>query len=759
MVIRNEKIEADRVSYLVKLKSNKTSILNFYSNYADSFVLNIYKNKYDKNSQETAEQFIDKYAKFSYGDILEFSGKIVIPEKLGNPYEFDYKKYLNSNNIYGTITTYSVKKIDKIVGNVLLNFSYGIREDIGRKLYDKLPNIEAELFKSMVYGDDRALDEEIKRDFEISGISHLIAVSGSNVASVIAIVYYICNKLNLKNEYTAIITCIILVVFCVIASLELSILRASIMSICIIVFKLFGKKVSKYFGLFVSFLILFIYNPYCIFNVGFEFSYLATLSIIFSYSLIYSFFDVKLRKFFKISSLYLEKNEIKKFILKTLYNIFKLINTFFSITVSAQILTLPLQIYYFNSFALSSIISNIVIVALSSIQRVLGFLAFFTINIPYISDILVNANFVILRLIILATRHIVNLNLPIVNISTPDHFSLIAYYLIILLTQLEFKINRKINRYYRVISIILFRYKRKIIVGKNYIKKIILVLDIFLTIYIITSYVYRTYFESYIYYFNVGQGNMTFIRYNRNNIVIDMGSETEGLASNILANFLKAKAINTIDLVMLTHMHTDHINGLFDVVESVNIERVGYTFTKGNETSILNELKKTDKITKEKNISTIQLEEFDKIEMGNSIEIYILSPPNNLTVKASDKENANSLVILISIKNKKYIFTGDATKESEISFLSRIYEENNNEMLSEIKEKLQNVEVLQVGHHGSKTSTSDELLKKIKFEEGVISAQKKKYGHPDIVTLDILTRYNIKIRITENEGAIKYKLQ
>jgi competence protein ComEC len=315
---------------------------------------------------------------------------------------------------------------------------------------------------------------------------------------------------------------------------------------------------------------------------------------------------------------------------------------------------------------------------------------------------------------------------------------------------LNYKVNRKINSYMLHVRLKLFRKSIKISLSKKNIKEILILLNIFASIYITGSYLYRTYFENYIYYFNVKQGNMAFIRYNRKNIVIDMGSETKDLAGNVLNTFLKAKAIDTIDYIILSHMHTDHINGLAAIAEKINIKNICYGCPKDENTTILNEIKNIDSVAKLHSISTIQLEESDEIQLDKNLKLDILSPPRYSKIKSSDMQNSNSLDVLLLVKDNNYLFMGDATKETEQSLMNKI---NN------LNVEFKNIEVLQVGHHGSKTSTCQKFLKKVNFKEAVISSEKKKYGHPDKVTLDLLKKYNVEIRTVENEGAIRYNLK
>lgn len=265
--------------------------------------------------------------------------------------------------------------------------------------------------------------------------------------------------------------------------------------------------------------------------------------------------------------------------------------------------------------------------------------------------------------------------------------------------------------------------------------------------YIISIILKVSFFEEYVYFFNVGQGNMALIHKQNTNIVVDLGSTSSGVASNILISFLKAKNISKLDIIIITHMHEDHMNGVEEVIENVEVSKIIFS---SFEDESKNETFKFESMVKEKNISTINVSYNDSI-LFRDFKIDVLSPPKEKIIKSSDVLNSNSLVLLISKRNYNYLFLGDATKETEeFMFKERIFDDN-------IYDRLRSLKAVQIGHHGSNTSTSDLLLKNINNCSAIISSKNQNFGHPSIETIDILKRYNFKILITEKKGAIKIK--
>ena len=697
MVIELKKIEQDRVTYLVRYDQN-------------NFLLNIYKN--------IGKEFdLKKYSSFNYADKLKINGKITIPKLLHNPNEFNYKRYLNSNKIVGTINTYRAEKKGEKYGNIFLKCIYSYRDLVKEKITSSLSIESSGLLISMIYGDTTYLEEDIKEDLQINGMSHVIAVSGANISYILLVISAIFNEDSKKDSKLKLVFSILIIaLFCAMASFSASVLRAGIMNIVILVFRYYNIKIRKYFAFLFSAFILILYNPYIIFNIGFILSYLAVLSISTFYNEIYSFFDVKLKRILKFN--YIEKNKIKILSYKSLM----CINKVLSMYLAVQIFVLPVQIYYFNYFSCTSFLANIIIYPVVSIVFFLGFLILFLLFIPFVSTILFNAQSIMLNLLIKLSTFCTNFAIKI-NIPKPALIIVIFYFMFLLA----------------------YRYRKKAILyfKRKNVKKARLLLSVFLLMYIVfvaLYYINIIYFENYVYYFNVEQGNMAFIRYNRKNILIDCGSTTKNLAKNVLLAFLKQKGISKIDICFLTHFHDDHVNLLLSDNLDIKIEKIVYQVPKMENENF----EKIKEFVKKNDIAFVSSNIDDSYELKDLL-VKILEPNINEKIIDEDIENANSQVILIKVNGIYLLFMGDATCKTESYLLKR----NIN---------LEKIKILQVGHHGSITSTSQEFLDKLNIENAIISSKKKVYGHPSKEVVDRLKNKGINIYITENDGAIKFNI-
>ena len=675
-----------------------------------------------KNDRFILKIYSDDNIKLEYKDIVKVYSSINIPQSMKNPYEFNYKRYLNSNSIIGTISTDDVKIIDKERFCKLKDIIYFYRNYVSDKTAKILGNRLSSLYSSIIYGDNLQLDEDIYDTFKMNGIAHLLVISGTHIIILLHIIDYFISNSNLKKRI--LIKYLILIFFFILSYETYPVLRVIIYSFICDILNIFKIKLSKIIKMIFTVFIIYLKNPYCIFNIGFILSIMSVISIMKFYNIIYSYFDTRIMKYFNIRKY--NKISLKKII----YFFVDLINKNISITLSAQILILPIILYSFGKINITMFLSGILVTGIMTFELLVGFLTLFFIFIPYISKIFINANYVLLFCIIKINEIVLVINIPQIELPAPSIFCMILYYYFIIYTS---------DIYYL-----------KYINTSSFLKKVMTIFEIisiFSCIYIPFEFFYTSNFESYVIFFNVGQGNMALIHDKRKNVIIDIGSTTKNLSSNVISTFLKKKNIKKVDAILLTHMHSDHINGLYNVAKEFDIKRVIYSIPFD---SNLEEYKKFNEFLKNCNIAPFEVTMNDTINLGN-IDINIVFPINNKYIKNNDIENSNSIVCITTLKNKNYLFMGDATKNTEEYIIK-----NKDKLSNKIRLRLENINVIQIGHHGSKTSTTKMWIEYIKAKDAIISSRKKVYNHPSIETINKLLEYNINIKITEKCGSIKY---
>jgi competence protein ComEC len=232
----------------------------------------------------------------------------------------------------------------------------------------------------------------------------------------------------------------------------------------------------------------------------------------------------------------------------------------------------------------------------------------------------------------------------------------------------------------------------------------------------------------HVYFLNVGQGDAILIRQGSTDILIDGGPSPQAILTE-LGQIMPFWDRN-IELVVMTHPHTDHISGLVEVLKRYKVEQVLYPMlATSDETEYDRPLfDEWLKLIEEKDIKTTLARRYQQASVGEII-IDILNPPAiPLSGTESDVDN-NSVVLQMNIGEVGFLFTGDIMREAEHEL---------------VYERLAScVTILKVAHHGSKTSTTDEFLNVVMPQIAVISVGENDYGHPSMEVLGRLAGTNI----------------
>jgi competence protein ComEC len=248
--------------------------------------------------------------------------------------------------------------------------------------------------------------------------------------------------------------------------------------------------------------------------------------------------------------------------------------------------------------------------------------------------------------------------------------------------------------------------------------------------------------EMLLNFVDVRQGDCCLIRYAGKNILIDSGGSDDNydVGKNILLPYLLTKKITKIDYAFVSHMDSDHCKGLFYVAEHLRIENIII----GLQAEEYPNLKMIKEIANRRKIK-IQMLQAGNIININIIKITVIWPIRELMITENEINN-NSLVFRIDFKNNSFLFTGDIEKVAEEKILET-YKYNL---------KVLDVDVLKVGHHGSKTSSIDNFIFATTPIIALIGvAKNNKYGHPASTTIEKLNKLKCKIYRTDKMGEIK----
>ncbi|MEO9003326.1 MAG: ComEC/Rec2 family competence protein [Ginsengibacter sp.] len=290
----------------------------------------------------------DSSVKLKYGDKVIFKKPLQDIKNSGNPGAFNYKQYCAFQQIFQQVYLKDnawilLKEKDKSSLNELV---FKTRNYILNTLEKYIPRQnESSLAKALLIGYRNDLDRDLLQAYSNAGVVHLIAISGMHLAIIYFFLLWVFARIPfIKNSH---VTRLILVLVCLwffafLTGAPASVLRSAVMFTFIAIGNTFNSRNSIYNSLSVSAMVLLCYDPYMLWDVGFQLSYLAVLGIVITQKYIYAWFYFK--------------NQPGNYIWKLA-----------SVSLAAQVLTLPVCIYYFHQFPLLFLLSNVIAIPLSTI--------------------------------------------------------------------------------------------------------------------------------------------------------------------------------------------------------------------------------------------------------------------------------------------------------------------------------------------------------------------------------------------------------
>lgn len=633
--------------------------------------------------------YIDKkgnVSKLEYGNKISVTGTYKKPTEKRNYKGYDYMKYLKTKKICGSlmvdgrvklIKTKNINLIFAIINKLSLIFKQNLKK--------LLPKQEAELEQGILLGDTSDIESEIKDDFRECNLSHMLAVSGAHLSYLVLGINTVLSKKAFGIRRRKILSIIFILIFMVIVNMSPSVVRAGISTIIAIFATLIYRKQDTYTTISIALLLTLLNNPFAIFDVGLQLSYLATLSIIIFYS-----------KFTQKQF----NNKVKKYLYESAM-----------LTLSANILILPITIYEFNTIPINSIISNLLAGPLLGICIILGM---FTV-------ILSTVCFPVSKLIAFPLQIILKILIKIIELISKIPFG-----------------NYTVKTPWFIVVFLTYAIIAALIHNKKGITKILTMVTLIIFVVMQVCTFINIDGKLKIYFIDVGQGDSMLVKTVRGkNILIDGGGSKDpdyDIGEKILVPYLLDRRIKTLDYVIISHFDEDHATGVAQILGKIDVSSIILT-RQLEENDIYRHILS---IAKEKKIKLIYVKEGDVLKIGG-IKISIIHPENKLMI--NNPMNNNSIVCKVEYNSFSMLLTGDIEMEAEELILRK-----------NINLK---ADVLKVAHHGSKTSTTGEFLKAINPKVALIGVGKNNnFGHPSNEVIQRLKENGTRIYRTDESGEI-----
>jgi len=611
-----------------------------------------------------------------------------------------------------------------------------------------LPPAQAALFSGMMFGDKEALDEDTYELFRRHGVAHILSVSGLHIGMVYAFVSAALGSRKTKRFYITVV--ILLLCYAALSNFSPSVMRAFSMIAVHIGAKLLNRRYDMLTGVLLSALIMLVINPLALFGVGFILSYTAVCSLAFALPFTDRFTGFRN----KHSGLAVKDRELEIYGMGLPERFGGKIIKLFIPAVIIQFFMLPLTMYFFNCLPVFAVLINIPVIAFASLI------------VPFGLVILLIASS---GALFPSIAHITD---AAAGIGTSS-----SGFLIDTMLFLTNAADRVSFSSYTVPSpplplIFLFFFTSFYLLSDTFAMK----KSIWLPALIITSCLFVSatpaakYNDAAYTFVDVGQGDCLHIKTpdGRNYLMDGGGKYDYDIGKNVLARYLLKNGVNKLDGVFVSHLHMDHFKGISELADIINLSTVyvyeGYSICPEAVTLAFSDdnVYKTAAFTADR---LRFLKAGDSVMLGKYVRAEVLYPENDVSSTAvsgltdfenremqhseaedlitqyidEKDENKSSLMIRFVNKGVSVLMTGDISKEGEEAAVE----------LSDLSS-----DILKVGHHGSKTSTSEDFIKSVSPKIAVIQLGKNVYGHPAPETLETLSAANLKIYRNDEDGAV-----
>ena len=667
----------------------------------------------------------EKIPNVKIGNIIKVRGKLRQFEEAANKGNFDSKKYYLSLGFYGKIEAGTIEVINSEYSGIRQGL-YELRMEIIERL-EKLCSDNKGIFSiinnkngiigAIILGDKTDLDSDIKELYSVSGIAHILAISGLHISFIGMAIYRLLRR-RFRFLFSAAVSIPVVLSFGIMSGFGISTIRAIIMFILKIIGEVLGRKYDAITAISLAGLVLLVQNPFVVCNSGFQMSFGAIIAIVLILPIVEE-------------------------ILNTDNKIIKVLSANFTISLVMN----PILAWNYYELPTFSFLLNIVVVPLMSVVIVSSIVGIFCSCIMFgFGKVVIFPGCGILELYTFLCNIINKSSVASIVVGQPKVTIIIVYYAILLVVLFGLKnIRTKYTRAEKERNIIKKETglvlekkakKERRIKGQNVKLRLACIVG-FLLLNCLIYYIPNPGF--YITFINVGQGDGILIHGdNGTKVMVDGGSTSEKqVAKNCIVPYLKAEGIGTIDYSIITHTDKDHISGILEILENNNSNRIRIKNLVMPDINMkddtYNELIEKAKLKK---INVLYIKKGDTLSLGKT-KIKCIYPETTTT--ASDK---NDYCTVLSVKNKtsKILLTGDISKEIEEKIKDDIEE---------------NYTVLKVAHHGSNYSSSEKFLKKVNPKYSIISVGKNNsYGHPGNETMERLRKQGGVIYRTDEKGGI-----
>jgi competence protein ComEC len=675
-------------------------------------------------------------ADYRLGDRLRVTARIRRPRNYGDPGEFDYESYMAREGIAATALVTKPEQIERIGYRPVFFWSRveSLRRRIGAFIDAGLPYPQRAEMRALIIGDRGAIDRTLREEFALTGMAHMLVISGLHLGFVASVAFLLIRLLCLpfprlmilgySNKLAAIGSGAAVTAYAAIAGSHVSTLRALVMVLCYAVAVVADRGREVIASLALAAVLICIALPGSSTDIGFQLSFAAVLGILLGMR--------RYGQWWEFTHVFVRGRPGE-----SLYAAAEAIGAYLAVSFFALMATAPLTAFYFNQFSLSGLIANPVVVPVMALGGMV--LGLFAAALSFVWIAPANALLQVAGWALGAgtrlTAFFVALPGAWIRIFTPNLFELALVYGLLGLwlcappSELQLALRRAPRPRPP-------RGSRRLHTAAAGALFAALAIDA-------GWWLHQRYFDATwrVTFLSVGQGDAAVVQFPGSAVmVIDGGSvfkDGSDMGERVVGPFLWSRKIMRVDYLVMSHPEADHFGGFISLARNFDPAEFWSTGAASSDFSY-------QRLTEELAGAGTRFEIVDALtprRLIGGVEVRCLSPQPG----APGSRNNNSMVLSLRLGRFGFLLTGDLEGEGERLLLAR--------------DPSLEAAVLKVPHHGSLTSSTPEFIEAVHPRFAVISdGYDNRYHFPSEIVVRRYEREGATVLRTDRAGAIGFEV-
>lgn len=576
---------------------------------------------------------------------------------------------------------------DESTTGCLVMTQQAVRKRLTGIIDECFPGETAAFAKALLLGDRTDIGYEMSSDFSVTGISHIVAVSGLHVSILFALFYALSGK---RRFWLAVMGIPAVLVFMAITGFTPSVTRAGIMQILMILALCVNREYDPPTALSFAALVMLIVNPLVASSAGFQMSVGSVAGIFLFSAPIRGWLADRIPD--KKNKLW---SKLKNWLISGV-----------SVTLAAQFFTTPLVAAYYGTVSLVGIVTNL------AVLWVVSFIFYGVMLVCLLGLLSLGAAKVVAWVIAWPVRYVIGTagllaKVPLAAVYTKSPY--ILFWLALC---------------YAMIFVLIFSRGKRPLVSAC-------VACLGLVTALTLSWVEPMLNDHRVTAVDVGQGQCVILQHRGKTFVVDCGGDYADSAADACAQTLLSMGVQRIDGLILTHYDADHAGGAAYLLHRIRASALYLPY-------VPDEMSAVPKIQDAAGEAQIFWVNRDLILESDGMKLTLFAP------ETGTSGNESSIAVLFQTEKCDTLITGDMSELGERILLKRA--------------QIPELELLIVGHHGSKSSTSEELLAATSPEIAIISVgENNRYNHPNQEVLERLTAAGCAVYRTDQMGDITFR--